>query len=95
MLHGDVVNQLHDDDGFADAGATEQADFAAAEVGLKEVDDLDAGLEHFEVGGLVFEGWSRAVNGVKHAGIDGAHLVDRLVEDIENAAEGFHGLLAR
>ena len=46
VLHGDVVDQLHDDDGLADAGAAEQADLAAAEVGLDQVDDLDAGLEH-------------------------------------------------
>ena len=37
------------DDGLADAGAAEQADLAAAEVGLEEVDDLDAGLEHLDV----------------------------------------------
>ena len=29
MPFGDVVDQLDDDDGFADAGATECADFAA------------------------------------------------------------------
>jgi hypothetical protein len=45
VLHGDVVDQFHDDDGLADAGAAEQADLAAAQVGFEEVDDLDAGLE--------------------------------------------------
>jgi hypothetical protein len=38
------VDQLHDDDRLADAGATEQADLAAARVWLEEVDDLDAGF---------------------------------------------------
>ena len=46
VLHGDVVDQLHDDDGLADAGAAEQADLAALQVRLEQVDDLDAGLEH-------------------------------------------------
>ena len=43
---GDVVDQLHDDDGLADAGAAEQSDLAALQVRLEQVDDLDAGLEH-------------------------------------------------
>jgi hypothetical protein len=29
VLHGDVVDQLHDDDGLADTGAAEQPDLAA------------------------------------------------------------------
>ena len=48
VFHGDVVDQFHDDDGLADAGAAEQADLAAAKVGLEQVDDLDAGLEHLQ-----------------------------------------------
>ena len=55
VLHGDVVDQLHDDDGLADAGAAEQADLAALQVRLEQVDDLDAGLEHLQLGGLLLE----------------------------------------
>ena len=46
VLLGDVVDQLHDDDGLADAGATEQSDLAALQERLDEIDDLHAGLEH-------------------------------------------------
>ena len=46
VLQCDVVDEFHDDDGLADASATEQADLAALQEGLDEVDDLDAGLEH-------------------------------------------------
>jgi peptide chain release factor 1 len=42
VLHGDVVDQLHDDDGLADAGAAEQTNLAALQVRLEQVDDLDA-----------------------------------------------------
>ena len=45
VLLGDVVDQLHDDHGLADAGAAEQADLAALRVGLEQVDHLDARLE--------------------------------------------------
>ena len=66
MLHGDVVDQLLNDDGLADAGAAEEADLAALQEWLDEVDDLDAGLEHLFAGGLLFEarepgdGWACA-----------------------------------
>ena len=39
---GDVVDQLHDRDGLADAGAAEEADLAALDVRRDQVDDLDA-----------------------------------------------------
>ena len=45
VAFGDVVDQLHDDDGLADAGAAERADFAALGEGADQIDDLDAGLE--------------------------------------------------
>ena len=53
VLHGDVVDQFLNEDGLADAGAAEQSDFAALQEGLNQVDDLDAGLKHFESGGLI------------------------------------------
>ena len=39
---GDVVDEFHDDDGLAHAGAAERADFAALEERADEVNDLDA-----------------------------------------------------
>ncbi len=62
VLLGDVVDELHDEHGLADAGAAEQADLAAAGVGGEQVDDLDAGLEGFDLGRLVDEGRGRAVD---------------------------------
>ena len=48
VLLGDVVDELQDEHGLADAGAAEQADLAAAAVRGEQVDDLDAGLEHLD-----------------------------------------------
>ena len=42
VLLGEVVDQLLDQHGLADAGAAEQADLAALRVGREQVDDLDA-----------------------------------------------------
>ena len=47
MRLGDVVDQLLDDDGLADAGAAEQADLAALQVGREQIDHLDAGDQDF------------------------------------------------
>ena len=59
---GDVVDQLHDDDGLADAGAAERADLAALEERADEVNDLDAGGENLRAGGLVHQRRGGAVN---------------------------------
>ena len=40
---GDVVDQFHDENGLADAGAAEQADLTALGVRGQQVDDLNAG----------------------------------------------------
>ena len=62
VLLGDVVDEFHDDDGLAHACAAEQADLAALEEGLDQVDDLDTGLEHLGARRLLVEGGSRTVN---------------------------------
>ena len=49
VLAGDVVDQLLDQHGLADAGAAEQADLAAADVRGDQVDHLDAGLEDLDL----------------------------------------------
>ena len=46
MVGRDVVDQLHDDDGLAHAGAAEEAHLPALGVRLEQVHDLDAGLQH-------------------------------------------------
>ena len=62
VLFGDVVDQLHDQNGLADARAAEQAGLAALGVRLEQVDDLDAGLEHLDVGRLLVEPRRLAMN---------------------------------
>ncbi len=88
VLDGDVVDQLHDDDGLADAGAAEQADLAALRVGGEEVDDLDPRLEDLDLGGLLVEGGRGAVDRVADLGRDRAALVDRLADHVHDPAQG-------
>ena len=40
----DVIDELHDDNGLADSGATERPDFPTLRERTDEIDHLDAGL---------------------------------------------------
>ena len=87
MLQGDVVDQLHDDDGLADTGAAEQTDLSALQVRLEQVDDLDARFEHLELGRLLLKRRCRTVNRPALLGLDGPiGKSDRLAEHVEHAA---------
>ena len=46
VLHGNVVDQLHNGNSFANAGAAEETDLAALHVRREQVDDLDARDKH-------------------------------------------------
>ena len=45
MSRCDVVDQLLDQNGLANAGTAEQTDLTALGVGANQVDDLDAGFQ--------------------------------------------------
>ena len=87
VFRGDVADELHDDDGLADPGAAEQAGLAALGVGFEQVDDLDAGLQHFGAGALFLQGGGLAVDGVALLHRHLAHTVYRLADDVEDAPE--------
>ena len=87
MLLGEVVDELLDEDGLADAGAAEQAGLAAADVGLQQVDGLDARLEDLGLGGQVLEGGSRVVDGIVLDVVRRLAAVDRLANDVPDAAQ--------
>ena len=84
---GDVVHQLHDEHGLADAGATEQADLATLGVGGEQVHDFDARLQDLRLGGLLDEGRGRLVDGAPGGGLDGASLVNRVADHVHDAAQ--------
>ncbi len=87
MLHSDVVDQFLDDDGFADTGAAKQPDLSAAQIRFEQVDDFDAGLEHLKLRRLLVKQRSLTMNRSPLLGFNGAHVVNRLSEDVEHAAE--------
>ena len=106
VLHGQVVDELHEDDGLAHAGAAEEADLSAASVGRQQIHHLDAGLERLDLGFLVDEGGSLAMYREVMLGFYGPAFVHGLADHVQNAPQrlfahghadagpGIHGVLA-
>ena len=86
---GDVVDQFHDENGLADAGAAEQADLAALGVRREQVDDLDAGDENLCFGRLLDVSRRVLVDGALAWSDQRTGFVNRLADDVHDAAERF------
>ena len=88
MLLGEIVDELLNQNGLADAGAAEQTRLAATDVGLEQVDGLNAGLEDLGLGGELVEMRCRVMDGIVLIDLGHGLAVDRLAHNIPNAAEG-------
>ncbi len=84
---GDIVDEFHDEHGLADAGAAEEADFAALGIRREEIDDLDAGLENLRFRRLIGVGGRRLMDRPARRRIDRPRLIDRLTDDVHDTAE--------
>ena len=87
MHLGDVVDQLHDENRLADAGAAEEADLAALRVRREKVDDFNAGDENLRFRRLILEGRRRLMDGARRLSLDRTCFVDRLTDDVHDAPE--------
>ena len=90
VLAGDAGDQLLKDDRLAEAGTAEQTGLAAANERRQQVDDLDARLEEFGLRATARSnvGGSRWIGRI-FLGVDRAAAIDRLAEEVEDAAERF------
>src|SRR5690606_18549783 len=84
---GDVVDQFLDQNGLAHAGAAEQADLTATSVWSDQVNDLDAGDENFAFRVLLDESRRILVDFATTFSSDRTSFVDRLADDVHDAAE--------
>ena len=88
VLLGDRADQLLDQNGLADAGAAEQADLAALGVGSQQVNHLDPRLQDLLGRSQILDLGRAAVNRPALPVWKLRALVDRLAEQVEDAAEG-------
>src|SRR6185436_19356767 len=84
---GDVVDELLDDHGLADAGATEQTDLAALGVGREQVNDFDPGNKDLRFRRLLGIERRRLVDRTALLIRHRAGLVDRIAHHVHDAAE--------
>ena len=85
MLIGDVADQLHNEDRFADARAAKQADLAALGIWRQQVDNFDARLQNFRRGDDIRKGRGLPVDRQPgHITAKCAISVDGLTNDIEH-----------
>ena len=88
VFRRNVVNQFHDENGLAYAGAAEQADLAAFGIRSDEVDDLNARFENFRTRRLVFKFRSRPMDRpIIFSFYYFVYLVDGLTENVENTSQ--------
>ena len=86
---GNVVNELLNQNGFADAGTAEQTDLTALCVGADQVNNLDTGFQDLGSGLLFLIRGGRAVDGPTLLSLHIRLIVDGLTQQIEYAAQAF------
>src|SRR5579883_882527 len=87
MLHGDIVDELLNNNRLADTCAAEQTDLSAAQIRLEQIDHFDTGLEHLEPRRLFFKCRRCAVNRRMVLRFDRPHVIDRLSQYVQHAPQ--------
>jgi len=89
MCLGDVVDEFHDEYGFAYACTAKRTNLTALCVRREQIDDLNAGDEDFAVGRLVDECRGFSMDRRFFLGFDRTTFVNRFADDVDDAAERF------
>jgi len=86
---GDIVDELHDQNGLSDPGAAEEPDLAALRVRRQKIDDLDACHKDLRLGRLIGIGGRRLMDRAAGCRPNRTQFVHRLANDIDDAAKTF------
>ena len=87
VLHRDIVNEFHDENGLAHARAAEEANLAALQIGFDQIDHFNSRLEHFERRGLIFQRRGGPMNLIMRIALNRPKLVHGLAKDVHHAAK--------
>mmetsp|Transcript_20622 Transcript_20622/g.35423 ORF Transcript_20622/g.35423 Transcript_20622/m.35423 type:complete len:548 (+) Transcript_20622:132-1775(+) len=92
VVHGNVVDKLHDNDSLSDTGSTEETNLTSLGVGSQKVNNLDTRDQNLLTLTLLSEGGCAAVEGSELGGFlvgkDGSLLIDGLTNDVDDTSQG-------
>ena len=83
---GDIVNQFHDHDSLADAGATERADLSTLQEGADQIDNFDPCGKQLRRGRLVHERRRGTMDGIVLLRLDRSAFIHGVPGHIEYPA---------
>jgi hypothetical protein len=87
VVLGNVVDQLLNEHSLSDTGTSEETNLTTTSIGGEQIDDLDTSDENLRNDGLVNKLGGFAVNGGRLLGVDGATLVDRLANNVDDTTQ--------
>src|SRR5947207_6694389 len=87
VTFGDVVDELHDDNGFTNTGAAKRAYFAPFRKWADEVDDFDPGFQNLYFRVLFGEIRGFTMDRITLFKFYGTAVIDRIARHIKKAAE--------
>ena len=85
MFRTNITNQFHDQNGLAHTRATKQASLSTLEIRFEQINNLDAGFEHFHFGVLLLKFGCVTVNTPPGLGLNRRFLVNRVAHDIKDS----------
>jgi len=84
---GDVVDQLLNEDGFADTSTTEKTNLSTTGVRSEKIHDLDTSNQNLGRGGLISERRGVSVNGQELVSLDRSSLINGVTSDVQDTTE--------
>jgi peptide chain release factor 1 len=88
VVHGDIVDKLHDHDRFADTGTAKKSNLTTLSVGGEQVHNLDTSDENLLRLTLLSESGGRTVDRSTLLGLNRTLLIHRLANDVEDTSQG-------
>ena len=88
VMRGDIVNELLDDHGLSDAGASEESDLPTLGIWFQEVDHFDPCFQNFGLGLLLGKRGGRSMDGPRGLRLNRPLTVHGFAEHIDQSAQG-------
>jgi hypothetical protein len=91
VVHGNVVNELHDNDSLSDSGSSEETNLSSLGVRSEEVNNLDSGDQNLLGLTLLSESRGSPVQGgvlLLTLNEDGSLLIDGLTNNVDDTSKG-------